>query len=810
MRTLLAGQKLMLFLIQAELSGGALGGLSWLITSWIKTRFPGDIPSSLYAWTYIYFRPVAGHRLNYLVLCCVLGLVAVSMYLLTTERAPRFVRSRLEALPVSALIATLVLSVGLLCSTAAFVSTRALALLVVTCIPLLLLFGKGRLTNLHRSRLVSALLVAVTACAFILVFYENYQVIRGPVHLMNEYAAIYEETKIDGAYVNNKEFLDRTGPADMDVLLDFIQVKNRLDEPQGGQRSKERPMTDTQIVQALRNQDVAPAYDYARLMDRTNSITAVLPPMKRAAEDIEGSESKGVDIERLRKFYLFNYLEVYHQNMARGQVNHFGHVLNPINEYVLGRPLRDIYIQYGLGNTFLMKWVMDLFGGVSIQNYYKTYLFYPAYYLSYLVMLIYVFRSTLYVTGAFASLLACFFSMGYTAYIVAPGIIPSIHLLDMVTLTFFTIFLRRGKRMYLGIAVLLSLLAIAINRQFGAVLFLALIGSTALAILENRRLKSKAWPLLGLSAAVVMGLAVLKLCDYGSFQTIFRYLWAGFFSWPAPNLIVILTIIYLVVSYGFLLALRDKNVYLKYVYVFVFLNAQSTLLYYYWSGLVNHLPPVLPFLVLQLFIMLFILEKHLLEGYALFQRLTARLTFCAALLIVLLILPLALYYYQQKGEFFSTFQDHRIHTWRFERATLITTIDTDLIKESKDLIQKYGPQERPRIYIISKYDGLLPFVSERYSAFPMFDVSSYLFSRREYDLLLTQLRTDKPTYLFVDSDIYQANDPWAKLYHTHFFEGERASRIGRWALLAQLFDDVKNDYEMVEQGKLITVYKRKM
>jgi hypothetical protein len=274
--------------------------------------------------------------------------------------------------------------------------------------------------------------------------------------------------------------------------------------------------------------------------------------------------------------------------------------------------------------------------------------------------------------------------------------------------------------------------------------------------------------------------------------------------------VIVLTIAYLVCSYSFLLALRGKNFYLKYVYVFLFLYAQSILLYYYWSGLVNHLPPVLPFLVLQFFLMLYILEKHLLEGYAPLQRLADGLTVSAALLLALAMVPLALYYYEEKVEFLSNFRDHRTYTWQFERANLVTTINTNLVKESVGLIHKYSSPTKRRLYIISKYDGLLPFISARYTAFPIFDVASYLFSKREYDMLLTQLSTDKPEYLFVDSDIYPSNDPWAKLYHTPFFQRERASRIGRWTLLAQLFDDVKNDYEKVEQGKLITVYKRKM
>jgi hypothetical protein len=91
----------------------------------------------------------------------------------------------------------------------------------------------------------------------------------------------------------------------------------------------------------------------------------------------------------------------------------------------------------------------------------------------------------------------------------------------------------------------------------------------------------------------------------------------------------------------------------------------------------------------------------------------------------------------------------------------------------------------------------------------MFDISSYLFSKKEYDVLLAQLRKERPEYLFVDSGIYQSDDPWAKLYSTRSFNAERESRIGRYTLLKQLFDDIRKNYDKLEQGKLITVCRRK-
>jgi hypothetical protein len=814
MLSFLAKKKTVLLWAQLALSSVALGALSWVITSSLKLLFLKSSQLDLYPWTHIFFHPVGGNLLNYMVACAVLGSCTLLVYLLRTENVLAFINRRADMLPFPVLAAALLLSGVLLLF---LVSTSSLngqflASAVVTCMPILMSRKPWLpLAFFVRGRFPVWILPGVAAFFLLLVFYEQYQVVRGPAYLMNEYIDIYGDTKVDGGYVNNKDFLNRTGSNDMNALLDSLGLGYRLNTRSRAGESGPRPLTDEAIIRALRNSALSTTQQHGTLIDHAAGLNKAIRYRDKARPDVATSgEVKPVGLERLRQFYLANYLEVSHQNMARGQVNHFGHVLNPINEYSLGKPLRDIYMQYGLGNTFLIKWAMDLFGGISIQNYYKTYVYYTIYHLSYLLMLILVFRSTLYVVGSLASILSCFFAMGYIAYILAPGIIPSIRLFDATTLTCFALYLRGRRKAYIGLAILLSLLAMVINRQFGSVLFMALIGSTALSVLEDKRLKSRLWPLAGLSAVVIIGVLALKVSDYGALGAIFPYFWAGFFSWPAQPVVIGLTIIYLVISYGFLLVLRDRNFDFKYVYVFVFLYAQFTLLYYYWSGLVNHLPPILPFLVLQLFAMLYTIEKYLLEGRATLQKLTAILTGSAVVISLLVIFPAAAYYYVQKGEFFANFQNHRVHAWNFERATLISTIGTGLIKESKDLIQKYSPQEQPRIHIISKHDGLLPFVSARYSAFPMFDVSSYLFSKKEYDTLLAQLRTERPEYLFVDSDICQSDDPWAKLYSTTFFNAERESRIGRYTLLRQLFDDIRNDYEKADQGKLITVYRRKV
>ena len=97
--------------------------------------------------------------------------------------------------------------------------------------------------------------------------------------------------------------------------------------------------------------------------------------------------------KKYRSFVSRNFLENVFYNMSRGQINHIGHILNPINEYMLGKPIKEIYFQYGIGNTFIMKWTMELFGGISIENYYKCYIFYLIYFMTFLLMLFVLFEA---------------------------------------------------------------------------------------------------------------------------------------------------------------------------------------------------------------------------------------------------------------------------------------------------------------------------------------------------------------------------------------------------------------------------------
>ncbi len=818
-----------LWAAQFTLSGLALAMCVWFLTDYVKRTLFGPKDFGLYPWTYLFFHPVEANLFNYLVVCLVIGFVALVLYIIAFKRISARPNGNLEGISFALAAGSIVLSALVLAGIwlTPSLKIRVLGSLAVTCCPMLWLTPRLG-TRLHPG----APLIRYggpTLCVLLLVWasIEQLSFFRMPVYLMNEYADIYGETKVRDRYVNNRDFLETVTETDMKAvklffdLLPFIgyhtypEVEEGI--PFGLFRRFNLEPAHAYLI-SLASKATSPGSDgaegYRELLASLQSSTyGRTIPRSRAPASPDAAtllpRVEEIDVEGLKRFYNANAYEHSHQNMGRGQINHIGHILNPLNEYELGKPLQDIYMQYGLGNTMLMKWIMDRFGGISFQNYYKTYLFYTVYFCLFLAMAFYLFKEWLYTLAAFSALPVCFFFMGYTAFIVAPGIVPSIHLLDAPAVAFFVWYLRSGRVLALGCAVAAALIAIALNSQFGLVLSASLLVTLVFFVLERKRgIERIHWAFFFI---VFLGasLAAFRMVQIGQIVSVFPYFVTGLFSWPVRRSIVVLTLLYLVISYIFLLAIRKDRSELKYTYLFLFAYSQATLLYFFWSGLVNHLPPVLPFLWLQFLLMLFIVQRNLRDSRPAWSVRTYEAVAVLALLALILLVPGALHFYREKGDFLKNFIDHRTYRWPFERAAVVSTIDPGLIQESVALIQAHSTGTDRGIHMLSKYDGMLPFLANRFSAMPLFDLTGYLLSPREYELALRAIKERRPAYLFVDTNIRSPGDAWGLINaRDKGYTMERASRLSRYDLLRKLFEQVAPDYEKIVEGRLISVYRR--
>jgi hypothetical protein len=237
-------------------------------------------------------------------------------------------------------------------------------------------------------------------------------------------------------------------------------------------------------------------------------------------------------------------------------------------------------------------------------------------------------------------------------------------------------------------------------------------------------------------------------------------------------------------------------------------------MYFYWSGLMSHFPIVLQFIGLQLFLMLYMLVDRFRNTRG--QTLTIIFLYLLTIIAVIFAFFFVFRFNFDKREFGkiafrNNFKEHMVFNWNFERAKLITTIDPEPIQEAISLIQKYYFVPDSGIYIISKYDNLIPFLAKRYSLMPHFSMSGYLLNEQVTSKTISLIINNRPEYIFVDSDIeLKPFDPWSSMFNDEGARGERESRFGRYLELRKIFDAVKDGYVSLESSEILTVYKRKI
>ena len=795
--------------IQGFLSFLALGSFVWTLTTFLKIRLWGKNPLGLYSWTYIFYRPVEGHLVNYLAVCLAFGLCGLLIYLLMNRFQSKGWPGSTGNMGLWGPLFSV--AVSLLLLGFSFRSTdpgqQMAAAFFVFILPLFL-WLVPRIAALQAAK-ANRWLLFLTLLLLVAAAVEPVRMMMGPVHLMNEYIEIHGQTILEGKEVPNEEFLKTLKSGDLDTIRAFFEARNRIDglppQPPGSKTGRD-------LFQNQKSFQVSFAQGYIQTLIQIanpEDLDLFGKGFRRAEGYLKGL--KAIEVEKIRDFYFANLLETLHQTMGRGQMNHIGHILNPINEFILGKPLENIYFQYGIGYTFLLKWIMERTGGISIENYYKTYFFYVLYFLLFFGMVWLLFPDRRYAFAAFAVLPLGFYFLGYIAFLLAPGVLPSLHLLDVPVTVLIYCFFRRPQARYAVPAMVLCLAGIGINRNFGVALSVALAISLFLYILEVEKGKRRAIWIFGGLVFILALISVFAVSDVGAGGKVFPYYLSGFYSWPAHGAVIGGTLLYLIGSYFLIFWLRGDRSARKYLYLFVFMYSQIALAYYFWSGLINHLPPVFAFVWLQLLLTLDLLREKT-AGRGNFWEKTISMGVQAVVILVAGgVLFFGLRFYNEKNWFQANFANHSVYQWTFDRAKLISTIPPRLIQDSVALIQKYSPKDRPGMYIISRYDGLLPFLAHRFSAMPFFEMISFLYSERERDEAVRRIRDHKPEYLFADRSIqFPWEDRWAVLNHSEFFLKERASHFGRHEVLREIFLRVRDGYEKIEDGGLISVYKRKM
>lgn len=499
-----------------------------------------------------------------------------------------------------------------------------------------------------------------------------------------------------------------------------------------------------------------------------------------------------------------NIFEVKWQIYNRWVLHHHNFVLGPINEFALGKPISEIYTQYGRLNVYAMKFLLEKLGGISYQNYYRIWFsFYILYYLLFLGLLWFLFRDSTYVLIVMAASIGILNLIGHQFLFLGPGLNPIRHFFDLFVVFFLLNYLRRSKLIFLagaGISVCMSILN---NIQFGFCCLAGFLGVLLIEAIYERQSKKPA------ELAVAAITTICSLFAYrwtkSGFDPVFSYYLSGISGYPLARgwLICFLGASCFLYWALFNWTIKDRS--LKYIAFFMTIYSQTMFVYCVWGGTLYHVLNISSVFVLTLVVVLKIAVDR--------NRALRSIPSLVLIAVMASFFASCLHYYRSKLEYLSEFQNHETYRWNLETAQFESTMDPKFFIPSIDLIAKYS-QGRNGIFIISKYDYFLPFLAKKFSAMPFFDMAWFLLTQKEIDMAIESVNHSKPSYLFVDTEIERTHcgeiiDSNVIPFTYGTLHDESVQRVERLAGIRRVFSAVKEDYEPVEKTALLTVYKRK-
>ena len=662
--------------------------------------------------------------------------------------------------------------------------------------------------------------LVVLVCLQLVTIFLPY--VRGELFMINEYMDIPEYTRMGEHDVSNADYIRRHnigGILKYDPEVDsgntppprpgtFIEVPrtdllDRFIEKHTWDYHYDDRLGVLVIHRAMLPEE---HWELAMVFDQ-EKYRAQLNLLRYMSNDLHGRLLPGDYTNEEQTFIRNNKFELNWQFANRWVLHHHNFVLGPINEYALGKPLQEINAQYGLFQVVMMRWLLEKTGGISYQNYFqKWYAWWLVYYALFVALAFLLFRNVYYVA------LVCVLAFGLTNMIdyqflfLGPGLNPIRHFLDLPVIACLYWYHKSGRGGVLVLALLFGLIGLVNNRQFGVFLIVALVVTLLVKAWQEREGGGHREMRWVVGAAVALG--IILLWGTSGRDIMSPYYRQGFLGFSTNPRVLYLVVFIISGCYLMLLRLEDVANEWKYLALFLLLYSQGLLVYGLWGGTDKHLLNVASVLVLSGVVFLKILiDRSRLKRYE--QVLVSALIVGA---LGFVYVPGLFAYYTTKSEYEEVFTTHRTYEWNLEKAQFRSTMDPKYFVESVFLIQQYANSENG-IYIISKYDNLLPFLAKKYSAMPFFDVQWFLLTDKEVRLCIERIQNQKPPYLFVDRDIERnLNDEIVRtgIPLVLMPGGESLLRVQRLNLLKDIFAAVKDDYELEMSSGLLAVYKRKV
>ena len=491
---------------------------------------------------------------------------------------------------------------------------------------------------------------------------------------------------------------------------------------------------------------------------------------------------------------------------------HHGYNFGPMNALSLGATPVAQTMVYGWLSTVMQGKVLESLGMMSYQGYFKVFFStYIAYFVVFLlgIWLIYKDLGTLVFAGVLA--VSAILVLGIELIKLAPGFNPVRHFFDVPVFYLLYRYLSDKRITYLFAATALSLFAVIWSKDLG--MFLATSVGGALIVHGIRQRPFSRLPLLiGLitaTAAILLYFSPLPGTNPTSF-----YMLLGVNS-PLATSSQIVNLLMLVIALLLATLWVKQNSTYTILTLGMALYFVQGLTYYVWYPELHHLLGVAPVFILWL--------VALYHGWSLqcqdVDKTTNRRLLVFFSIVLLIYLPASIHFVKERKEYLHQYANHQLYQWSFESGQFESTMDPSLFEEAVDLIGKHSSNNG--IYIISKYDHVLPILAGRYSAMPYNELLTNLVSRKEADIAAKTILENNPKYLFVDSDIGNGFSDHASPTETANISaqlaamqarklyGDAASRERLVVGLYDVFLVVADKYEKCETGGLISVYCRR-
>jgi hypothetical protein len=493
------------------------------------------------------------------------------------------------------------------------------------------------------------------------------------------------------------------------------------------------------------------------------------------------------------------------QVAARAFFHHHNFYLAPLVEFSIKKDISHITSQYGaISIKLLYNLISFFYSRVDFNSYFSfMYLFNLTYFILFLVFGFFVFnRKGIYLI-LFSSVTMMFLlKVPFLHFSSVPGNLGYRHFMDLVVVFSVFRYAVNRKILWLIIGFLASSISSIVHEHFG---FLMLIAFFSYALFSNYFYKNKSWKTLCGITFLFLGINLLFLLTIPKgVNPLGSYYLAGMASAPVSRK---LSFIFLISSFFALYIFTRKKITTEitsHVGIFTIFYIQGLFLKFHWHPHPTGFFAYGQWYAFALSLVIFVLGKYLDKNKAI------KIIFLLIILIISFKYSVSSFseYWANRHKYFSDISNYRLFEWQFHRLKIATTMDPEPFQEAINQINKFS--QKDEVFLISVFDDLLYWLSNKMSGFPFFTLQFYLISPSELQNAVQAINVSKPKHIFVDRTLFydwRYNVAYTGL-SDHGLSWESRLIAQRKALMRSVFESVAEDYELIEQGELLYVFKR--